>query len=76
MFRYLWNVLIAIDQLFNALLLGDPDETISGRMGRWHTLGGWRAKVAMPVCWFLNLFHTDHCKDSMEDDEGKDDLLS
>lgn len=31
---WLWNVLIAIDQLGNALMLGHPDETISSRLGR------------------------------------------
>lgn len=74
--RYLWNVLIAIDQLANAFLAGDPDETISGRMGRWHQLGGWRAKVAMPVCWFLDKFDKDHCEESIENDEGDRDLLN
>lgn len=32
--RYFWNVLIGIDQLFNAILGGYPDETISSRMGK------------------------------------------
>lgn len=73
--RYLWNVLIAIDQFFNALLGGDPDETISGRMGRWHSMGGWRAKVAMPVCWLLNIFDRGHCEDSIEEQEGHDDIF-
>lgn len=37
--RYIWNLLIAIDQLFNALLFGDPDETLSSRMGKRARLG-------------------------------------
>ena len=32
--RYLWNVLLSLDQLGNSLLGGDPDETISSRVGR------------------------------------------
>ena len=32
--RYLRNVLIAIDQLVNAILGGDPDETISSRVAK------------------------------------------
>lgn len=32
--KYAINVLIAIDQLFNALFYGDPDETISSRLGK------------------------------------------
>lgn len=32
--KYIWNLLIAIDQLFNTILGGDPDETMSSRMGK------------------------------------------
>lgn len=31
MSRYLWRILLALDQLGNALLNGDEDETISSR---------------------------------------------
>ena len=31
--RYICNILIAVDQLVNAVFWGDPDETISSRMG-------------------------------------------
>lgn len=32
--RYLWNLLIALDQLANTLLAGWPDETLSARTHR------------------------------------------
>ena len=32
--RYIINLLLAIDQAANSLLLGHPDETISSRLGR------------------------------------------
>lgn len=32
--QYIWNVLVALDQLGNALTFGDPQETISSRMGK------------------------------------------
>lgn len=36
--RIVWkfyiNILLSFDQLINAILLGDPDESISGRLGR------------------------------------------
>lgn len=32
--KYIITILIAIDQLFNTLLLGDPDETLSSRSYR------------------------------------------
>lgn len=72
---YLWNLLIAIDQLLNAVLGGDPDETISSRMGRWRYLGGWRARIAKPVCWLLNAVDPGHCADSVELDGGQRDLF-
>ena len=30
--NYIFNVFIALDQLINAILLGDPDQTISSRL--------------------------------------------
>lgn len=35
--RWIWNLLIGIDQLGNTLLGGAPDETISARAGRGKT---------------------------------------
>ena len=68
--NYIWNILIAIDQFFNALFGGDPDETISSRAGKVQH----EAKWAKWLCWFLNKLDTNHCKDSIEEDEGKDQL--
>ena len=33
--RYFWNIFISIDQFINTLFGGDPDETISSRLGKW-----------------------------------------
>lgn len=68
--KYVWNLLIAIDQFFNALFGGDPDETISSRAGKVQHTSRW-AKV---LCWFLNKLDRDHCKESIEEDEGKDQI--
>jgi len=46
---YIRNVLIAIDQLGNALTAGDPDATISGRVG-FHAE---RAKGSQRLFWRL-----------------------
>lgn len=75
--KYFWNLLIAIDQLFNTILFGDPDETISSRLGKWLDLpkGKWRYKVASFVCWFLRKIDPNHCRNSVEKDEGKDNIL-
>ena len=32
--QYLYNWILGIDQFINVILLGDPDESISGRTGR------------------------------------------
>jgi hypothetical protein len=69
--KWLWNILIAVDQTFNAILFGDPDETISSRAAKhlghrdgWH----WLAT-------FLDTIDPGHSKDAIEHDEGKDGLL-
>jgi hypothetical protein len=67
---YIWNLLISIDQLFNTLFGGYPDETISSRMGKKLV-----KKESCPVCKFLcfllNLVDKNHCIDSIENDEGE-----
>ena len=68
--RYIWNALIALDQFINAVVFfGDPDETMSSRMGK-HL-----AKHDCPFCNFvcnlLNLIQKDHCTKSIEKDEGE-----
>lgn len=68
--KYLWNVLIAADQLGNALLAGDPRETISARLGRWQTMAGWRGTVARALCRVMHIFDKNHCADSAGRDEG------
>lgn len=67
--RYFWNILISIDQFANTLFNGDPDETISSRIGKKVKNGkrGWRYSL----CMFLSLLDRDHCIKSIEEDEGK-----
>lgn len=65
--RYLWNVLIAVDQLGNALAAGDPDETISSRAGKAQRAG---RRWGCILCRMLDWFERDHCAKSMETDEG------
>jgi hypothetical protein len=65
--KYILNILISIDQLVNTLFGGDPDETISSRLGK--SPNSIMAKILNPL---LNLFQKDHSKKSIEEDEGKD----
>lgn len=59
--RYALRILIAVDQLANTLLGGDPDETISDSLYRHKTEG---APFACVLCRFLDTFERDHCRKS------------
>jgi len=69
--KYGWNILISIDQLVNTIFGGDPDETLSSRMGKREKT----CKICYVICMILNLFQKDHCIKSEEKDEGKDAVL-
>ena len=67
---YFHRILISIDQFFNTLLGGFPDETISSRLGKLARAGNPYAKAA---CWLIGklLFQdTRHCAGAIEEDEG------
>jgi hypothetical protein len=66
--RYMWNILISVDQLANTFLGGDPDETISSRMGKRARKGD---KLGKFICKILNTFDKGHCEKSIEEDEGQ-----
>lgn len=72
--NYIINVLVAIDQFFNALLGGDPDMTLSGRFGR--AIKENRCFLCKGICKILDLFDKGHCaqQDKNEQDEGKDEV--
>ena len=64
--KYLHNLLIALDQLLNTLLWGNPDETISSRLGKASRRGN---RVARILCRVIHLFDSNHCYDAIEVDE-------
>lgn len=49
--KFLFGILIALNQLTNAVTGGLPDESVSSRVGRSRDRGG---KVAAGVCHFLD----------------------
>jgi hypothetical protein len=59
--NYVKRVLIAIDQLFNALVFGQPDETLSARAYRLKDEGWWLAYVGINGLFF---WQKNHCKGS------------
>lgn len=66
--KWFWNILISIDQFANTVLWGDPDETLSSRMGKQVRKG--ERGVQYLICKFLSLFDKRHCVKSIEEDEG------
>ncbi|WP_295641436.1 pseudouridine synthase [uncultured Mailhella sp.] len=66
------SVLIAIDQLVNALLAGWPDETLSSRAWRWEKNGrrSWPRR-AIDRIFFME---KDHCRNSFESERARRQL--
>jgi len=77
--KYLLNILISIDQLGNVFVGGDPDETISSRLGKLKVKYGgripWRRPVAKLIDIGLDKIDPGHSKDAIEEDEGKDAIF-
>lgn len=73
-FQWILNILIWLDQGVNVIFFfGDPDETISSRAGKYAVRG--RGFIPCVLCKFLDLFEKDHCKKSIENDEGQRGLF-
>ena len=76
--RWIYNVLISFDQLGNAISGGDPDETISSRLGRLKVAhGGTVPKrswlyFARPLDAVLEWIDPNHAIDAIEESCGKD----
>ena len=67
---YCKAVLIAVDQLVNALLAGFPDETMSSRAWRWEQDGvrAWPRRVIDR----LFFWEQNHCRESYQSErEGR-----
>ena len=77
--KWLLNVLIGIDQGFNAVFGGDPDETISSRLGKLKRKHGGRIPWWRPLSkitdWGLDKIDPGHSIDAIEEDEGSDAIL-
>ena len=70
--RYVFNVLVSLDQFGNTLAGGDPDETISSRTAKAKAQGRWWGRVG---CHILGWFDPGHCETSLEPDEGKNAII-
>lgn len=65
--RYGLNLLIWLDCGANTLLGGDPQETISSRLGKAARDG---RKWAYYICRGLHWFDPRHCRESIDPHEG------
>jgi hypothetical protein len=72
--KYLWNLFVACDCLCNAILGGDPEETMSSRMGKYvANKSGW---FPCQICKLLNLIQKDHCVKAIELDRGNNAIFA
>jgi len=72
---YLLNVLISVDQLVNTIAAGDPDETISSRVGKVRERHGGQIPWSSPLCKIIDstceIFDKNHTLEAIERDEGQ-----
>jgi hypothetical protein len=68
--KYFQSLFIAVDQLANAILLGDPDETISSRVGRVAP-----DSLIAKIIDNIFFYQRKHCYNSIEKNEGARDLI-
>ena len=77
--KWLLNILISIDQLGNTIAGGDPDETISSRLGKMKVKHGgripWTRPVSKIIDWGLDKIDPNHSIDAIEQDEGENAIL-
>jgi hypothetical protein len=64
--RWAFNLAVAIDQLLNAVLAGDPDETISSRAHKARLKG---RRWGCLLCGLLDALDPGHCARAAEWDE-------
>ena len=77
--KYFINILLGIDQLGNTILGGDPDETISSRLGKIKVKHGgripWYRPLSGLVDHLLDKIDPGHSVDAIEHDEGDDGIV-
>lgn len=61
---YWLRVLIAIDQLGNAIIGRSPDRTLSSSIGE-RIKKGEANKLELGICWFLRKLENEHCLKSI-----------
>ena len=72
--QYLYNLGLGLDQFLNVILLGDPDESVSGRLGRAMKSGKpkWFVPTLVKIndkAWYLIRKEIDHSINAIEENE-------
>jgi hypothetical protein len=71
--RYFLNIALGLDQFANTFAGGEPDETISSRLGRIKEAHGGKIPAYRPLAcfldWGLDKIQEDHCIRAIERDE-------
>ena len=74
---YIFRLSLAFDQLINCLMLGFPDESVSGRLGRANSTPGetpkWFAKYGMIVVDYIFMIiceEKNHCMNAREPEDS------
>lgn len=65
--RYFFGILCGVSVLINALVGGEPIETVSYRSAKANRAG---KRWGCVMCRFLDLFHRRHCRSSIRWHEG------
>ena len=77
--KWFLNILISIDQFGNTITGGDPDETISSRLGKMKINHAgkipWYRPLSKIIDYALDKIDPNHSIDAIEEDEGKDAVL-
>lgn len=69
--KYIHNILVSLDQFGNTILGGDPDETISSRVGK-----NYHDTFFETFINFLFQVKTEnHCVEAIETDEGSNAIF-
>ena len=75
--QYGLNVLEGYDNAISAQLGGDPDESLSSRLGKARNRGSGWSYITNNVDLVAELFgDTNHCEKSIERDEGKNQVTN
>lgn len=60
-----WNILVGFDQFINMITFGDPDMTVSRRLGKYYT--GSVVEIGVDYIAYLITGKKNHCEDAAKD---------